>query len=162
MKLTAPSFVSLALRDQPPPDWADVVIVPLPPQMDGDATSAAEWTREVFAVGSAPAPVRALMALRQLLVPLIGVAQGTTDVFAVQEVEGDEALVVSHDRHLDFRAAVGVDRENRLLRMTTAVWLHGWRGRVYFAPVSVLHDPISRAMMRRAVQGAAVRHVAAR
>lgn len=158
MNPATPSFVSLALRDQPPPDWADVVIVPLPPDLDGAGViNVAEWTREVFSVGSAPAPVKALMGLRQLLVPLIGVAQGTPDVFRVQEVEGDEALVLAKETHLDFRAAVGIDRENRLLRMTTAVWLHGWRGRVYFAPVSVLHDPISRAMMHRAVRRVARR-----
>jgi len=41
--------------------------------------------------------------------------------------------------------------------VTTAVWLHGWRGRLYFAPVSVLHDPITRSMMRRAVRRTASR-----
>jgi hypothetical protein len=39
-----------------------------------------------------------------------------------------------------------------MLRVTTAVWLHGWRGRLYFAPVAVLHDPVTRSMMRRAIR----------
>jgi len=104
-----------------------------------------------------PTVVTALMGLRQLLVPLIGVKPGTLEVFTVDHVVGDEALIVEEDRHLDFRCGVGVDRQARLLRVTTAVWLHGWRGRLYFAPVSVLHDPITRSMMRRAVRRTASR-----
>ncbi|MBA2695284.1 MAG: DUF2867 domain-containing protein [Actinobacteria bacterium] len=53
---------------------------------------------------------------------------------------------------MTFRCGGGVDHAAGLLRVTTAVWLHGRRGRIYFAPVSVLHDPVTRAMMRRAVR----------
>ena len=35
--------------------------------------------------------------------------------------------------------------------MTTAVWFHGRRGRAYFLPVRFLHDPVTRAMTRRAI-----------
>ena len=31
----APSFTSLALRDQPPPDWADVVVETIPVALAG-------------------------------------------------------------------------------------------------------------------------------
>ena len=150
----SPCFVSLALAGQPPADWADVVIVPLPEGVPDDPRF---WAREIFSFQNAPTFVAMLMGLRQLLVPLIGVKPGTLDVFAVDDVVGDEALIVEEDRHLDFRCGVGVDREARLLRVTTAVWLHGSRGRLYFAPVSVLHDPITRGLMRRAVRRAALR-----
>ena len=152
MTTSTPAFVSLALRDRPSPHWADVVVEPVPEGMHPAPVDPARWADEVFAVGSAPPAVVALMALRQAVVPLIGVDPAPRDVFAVSHVEGDEALIVHDDRHLDFRAGVGYDPATRLLRVTTAVWLKGWRGRLYFAPVSVLHDPVTRSMMRRAIR----------
>ena len=152
MPASSPVFVSLALAGRPAPDWADVVVEPVPEGIRPAPTDPARWAAEVFAVGSAPAAVVALMAVRQAVVPLIGVAPAPRSVFAVDRVEGDEALIVHDDRHLDFQAGVGFDPESRLLRVTTAVWLKGWRGRLYFAPVSVLHDPVTRSMMRRAVR----------
>ncbi len=148
---SSPRLVSQALDHDTAPDWADVVIVPLPPGDDADARA---WSRRVFSMGGAPKVVLALMGLRQLLVPLLGVAPSGRDVFTVDTVVGQEALIVARDRHLDFRCGVGVDHEAGLLRVTTAVWLHGWRGRVYFAPVALLHDPITRAMMVSAVRRA--------
>lgn len=150
---TEPALVSLAFAGQPPADWADVVIVPLPAGATGDAR---EWAERIFSRKHGPRLVLALMGLRQLLVRLIGVEPAGQDVFAVEDVVGDEALIVELERHLDFRCGVGVDLDAGLLRVTTAVWLHGWRGRLYFAPVSVLHDPVTRAMMRRAVRRAVV------
>jgi hypothetical protein len=88
--------------------------------------------------------------LRQLLVPLIGVPRGGRDVFAVSRVQDGEALISVDDRHLDFRAGVGVDTEARLVRVTTVVRLEGWRGRVYFAPVGVVHPVVVQSMLRRA------------
>jgi hypothetical protein len=150
---TAPSFSSLALDGQPPPDWGDVVLEAVPDHADVP-TDPAWWADEVFATGSMPPVVVALMGVRQVIVPLLGVDPGTSDAFAVREVAGDEALLVHDDRHLDFRAGVGYDPRSRMLRVTTAVWLHGWRGRLYFAPVAVLHDPVTRSMMRRAIRRA--------
>ena len=152
MTTASPAFVSLAFRDRPAPDWADVVVETVPEGIRPAPADPSRWAQEVFAVGSAPPAVVALMALRQAVVPLIGVAPAPRDVFTVAHVEGDEALIIHHDRHLDFRAGVGFDPDSRLLRVTTAVWLKGWRGRLYFAPVSVLHDPVTRSMMRRAVR----------
>lgn len=146
---TAPSFSSLALTGQPPPDWADVVLTPLPAGSTGDPR---HWAQQVFSLRDGPRPVLVLLALRQRLVGLIGVRKADQDVFEVREVVGQEALIVAHEPHLTFRCGVGVDHDAGLLRVTTAVWLHGWRGRVYFAPVSVLHDPVTRAMMRQAVR----------
>jgi Protein of unknown function (DUF2867) len=146
----APAFRSLALDEVPRPDHLDVIGVPLP---EGASTDPALWTRTIFSVESTPVWVRAAFGLRQLLVPLIGVARGDPEtVFTVRRVVGEEALVVASDRHLDFACGVGVDPRRRLVRMTTTVRLHGWRGRLYFAPVRLVHPVVVRAMLRRAAR----------
>lgn len=154
--ISAPSLSSLASKDHPPPDWADVVVESIPPAVV-DASDPARWAREIFSTPSVPPVVTALMGLRELLAPAVGASRGSWDAFTVREVVGDatsgraEALIAYPDRHLDFRAAVGVDVDARLLWVTTAVWFHGRRGRTYFFPVRFLHDPVTRAMMRRAI-----------
>lgn len=142
--------MSLALRGQPAPDWADVVVESLPAEA-ALRTDPAAWADEIFSAPSLPAPVMAMMGVRQLLAPLVGASRGSWNAFAVREVSGHEALIVQTDRHLDFRASVGVDPDTRLLWVTTAVWFHGWRGQSYFLPVRFLHDPVTRSMMRRAI-----------
>ncbi|RVW09030.1 DUF2867 domain-containing protein [Prescottella agglutinans] len=142
-----PAFWSLALDDIPRPDYVDVIAAPLPPGATDDPRV---WAEAVFAVGSTPVWIRLAFALRQLLVPLIGVPRGGRDVFAVSRVQDGEALISVDDRHLDFRAGVAVDTEARLVRLTTVVRLKGWRGRVYFAPVSAVHPVVVRSMLRRA------------
>lgn len=146
---TFPTFSSLVFDGQPPPDWAMVTLEALPP---GAPTDPCRWAEEVFSRRNTPRVVVALMAARQALVRLMGIPPARADVFAVAEVRGEEALIVQRERHLDFRCGVGVDAESGLLRVTTVVWLHGWRGRLYFAPVAVAHDPITRAMMRAAIR----------
>jgi len=149
-----PAFRSMAFDDIPTPDFADVTVVAIPPGTDPLPSDPAWWARAVFSVRSTPWWVRVLFALRQALVGLIGVKRGNRSVFDVGSVKGEEALIAADDRHLDFRAAVGIDIQHRLLRVTTTVRLHGWRGRVYFAPVSVLHGPVTRAMATAAVRRA--------
>ena len=146
----APAFRSLALDEVPRPDHLDVIGVPLP---EGASTDPALLTRKIFSIGSTPIWVRLAFGLRQLLVPLIGVRPGDPGTaFAVKRVVGEEALVEASDRHLDFAAGVGVDAERGLVRLTTAVRLHGWRGRLYFAPVALVHPAVVRSMMRRAAR----------
>ena len=82
----APAFTSLALRDQPPPDWADVVVESLPAELVG-LSDPAQWAREIFSARSLPPVVVGLMGVRQLLAPLVGASRGTWDVFAVQEAD---------------------------------------------------------------------------
>ena len=145
-----PAFRSLALDEVPRPDHLDVIAVPLPA---GASTDPALWTRTIFSIDSTPVWVRAAFGLRQLLAPLIGVPRGDRrTAFAVQRVVGEEALIVTNDRHLDFACGVGVDAQRHLVRMTTTVRLHGWRGRVYFAPVALVHPAVVRSMMRRAAR----------
>lgn len=146
-----PHFSSLAFEDVPRPDHADVVVVPLPA---GATTDPAAWARAIFDVRSTPLWVRAAFVARQTLAPLIGVSRGDRSVFDVARVEGEEALIVADEKHLDFRCAVGVDGAARLVRVTTVVRLHGWRGRVYFGPVRLAHGPVLTAMLRRAARRA--------
>lgn len=138
---------SLALRDIPHPDFADAAIVTLP---EGSPTDPETWAREAFSVAAMPRWVAAALAVRQLLVPLLGIPQAPDDTFAVGERAGDEVLIAADDRHLDFRCGIAVDPAARLLRVTTTVRLHGWRGRLYFVPVRVLHPVVVRAMIRQA------------
>ena len=142
-----PAFRSLALDEIARPDHLDVIAVPLPAGAPHDPET---WAHELFTLASTPIWVRAAFVVRQALAPLIGVPRGDRDTaFAVRRVVGEEALIVTPDRHLDFACAVGVDVDRRLVRVTTAVRLHGWRGRLYFAPVRAVHPLVVAAMLRR-------------
>lgn len=151
MTTISPSFQSLAFRDIPEPDYADVAVVAVPKSLRaGLPVDPAVLAAGVFDVRHSPRAVLALFWLRQKVVGLLGVPPAPRDVFAVREVSGPEALLVADDTHLDFR--VGVAVENDLLRVTTVVRLHGLQGRIYFAPVRLLHPLITRAMMRSALK----------
>lgn len=147
-----PIFRSAAFDDIPEPDFADVVVVGIPPTAYPIVEDPAWWAQQVFDQRSMPRWIALLLGLRQILVRFIGVNRASSSVFDVDAVFGEEALIAADDRHLDFRAGVGIDVEQRLLRVTTVVRFHGWRGRLYFIPVRLLHDPITRAMARRAVR----------
>lgn len=148
-----PVFRSAAFDDIAAPDFADVVLVSVPATTHPLIADPAWWAERVFSIRSMPRWIVFLLGLRQVLVRLIGVKRAPSTVFDVKAVFGEEALIAADDRHLDFRAGVAIDVEQRLLRVTTVVRFHGWRGRLYFIPVGVSHDPITRAMARRAVRG---------
>jgi Protein of unknown function (DUF2867) len=63
---------------------------------------------------------------------------------------GPQQLVARGQMHLRFVASVTA--EPHLVHVTTAVALKGWRGRVYFAPVRLLHDAVTRSMMAAAAR----------
>ena len=140
---------SLALRDIPRPDFADATIVALDPTGSVDP---AAWARRMFSRRDMPLWIVTAMALRQAFVPLIGIARAHSDVFSIRETADDEVLVAADDRHLDFRCAIAVDEQTRLLRVTTTVRLHGWRGRLYFAPVRIAHPVVVRSMVKAAAR----------
>lgn len=144
-----PAFATLATIDVPAPDYLDLIAVPL---SDGAPDDPRLWAEVIFSPGSAPLWVIAAMGVRQLLAPLLGASRGERHVFDVDRVVGEEALIVFDDRHLDFRCGVGVDPAARLVRVTTAVRLHGWRGRVYFTPVRLAHPAVVHGMLRRAAR----------
>ena len=131
----------------PGPDWAGTTSVNAPGAGRFDA---ATWAREIFDVRSAPGPVKVLMGMRELLVRLVGIPPGDPSKLAVDRVEGDEAIIDTDDAHLHFAAGVSADAEHDLVHVVTVVRFKGVRGRAYFLPVRLLHDPVTRAMMRRA------------
>ena len=148
-----PVFRSLALESIPAPDYADVIVLPVP---QGASAEPRVWAEELFSWKSMPGWVAALMGLRQAVVGLVGISRAPAGVFAVAEVRGEEALISTDDTHLDFRCGVAYDAGTRLLRVTTAVRLKGWRGRLYFAPVRLLHPLVVHAMMARTIRRLAV------
>ncbi len=77
-----PCFRSLAFREIPTPDYADVCLAVLP---DGASTEPAEWAERLFPLESMPRWVAAAMGLRQALVPLIGVPKAPRDTFRVTD-----------------------------------------------------------------------------
>jgi dTDP-4-dehydrorhamnose reductase len=106
----------------------------------------------MFSLKSMPAWVTALLGVRQAVVGLMGINKAPAGVFAVSKVQGEEALISADDTHLDFRCGVAYDAGARLLRVTTVVRLKGWRGRLYFLPVRLLHPLVVHAMMARAIR----------
>jgi coenzyme F420-0:L-glutamate ligase/coenzyme F420-1:gamma-L-glutamate ligase len=144
-----PAFRSSAFIDIPRPHFADVVIVPLPA---GASSDPLVWAETIFSSRSMPKSVLTMLGLRQALVQIIGIPPAPKDTFAVDDVVGEEALIIADDSHLDFRAAVGVDAAAGLVRMTTAVRIKNRRGRLYFAPVRLAHPAVVRSMMLKAAR----------
>lgn len=142
-----PGLWSLAFVDIPAPHYADMLIGVLPAGASEDPDV---WARTLFSIKSMPGWIRAAMAIRQALAPLIGVPRADVDVFDVRETHGEEALIAADDVHLNFRCGVGVDRDARLVRVTTTVRLKGWRGRLYFLPVRLAHPLVVHSMLTRA------------
>ncbi len=144
-----PRFASVVLDRCPRPDHLDLIAVPLPA---GASTDPAWWAGRIFGRAGIPLWVLVLMGIRQVVVRIVGVRPAPRDVFSVREVVGEEALIQARDRHLDFWCAVGVDDAGSLLRVVTAVQLHGWRGRLYWSVVRLFHGPVVGSMLRRAVR----------
>lgn len=134
------------------PDYADAIFVPIPLTRSSIPDDPAWWANRIFSLSSAPGWIRILFGIRQTLVGLVGIKKGEQSVFAVDRVENGEALISANDTHLNFRAAVRVDSNARLLQLTTVVKLHGWRGKLYWSVVSLFHGPVTRSMMARAAR----------
>ena len=138
--------MSVVYEVVPRPDWASTTTVAAPPGLTQDPGA---WARAIFDARSVPAWGKALFAVRQAAVLLVRIPLGRSEMLAVDRIVGDEALIDTDDVHLHF--AAGVRAEPGFVHVTTAVALKGWRGRLYFAPVRLLHDAITRSMMERAV-----------
>ncbi len=152
-----PGFHSVALDSMPKPDFADVNLVPIPQRLQrvwGDDPAAA--VRAIFDVQTVPKPVKALMLAREVFIRALRIDSAASDRhgFRVAEVVNGEAYIRTVQPHLTFH--VGVAAQDRLLRLTTAVTLNDWRGRLYFLPVRLLHPPVVRAMMSRAARRASL------
>jgi len=137
--------MSVAFDRIPRPDWAATTTVPIAPDAPSDPLV---WARAIFDVHAIPIGVKALFAVREAVVRVLRIPPADPSVFDITAVEDGEAVIDTDDRHLRFVAATRV--EPGLLHVTTAVALKGLRGRAYFAPVRLLHDPVTRAMMNSA------------
>lgn len=125
-------------------DWSDAWAVQCP---DGTADPQV-WAHAVF--HTPPGWVAVLLGLREALVGLVGIERGGRAAFATIARTGDEVLLGTDQRHLDFRASVL--RLPDLVVLTTVVRLHNRRGRAYFALVRRVHPVVVRAMLTRAAR----------
>lgn len=139
--------MSVAYQLMPRPDWATTTTVAL---ADGSAHTPEEWAKAVFSVGSMPGWIKAFFGAREVVARLLRIPPGHASMLAVREIRDGEAIIDTDDRHLRFVA--GVRADDRLLHVTTAVELKGWRGQLYFLPVRFLHDQITRSMMTAAIR----------
>ncbi|HRD60318.1 MAG TPA: DUF2867 domain-containing protein [Nocardioides sp.] len=125
-------------------DWSDAYAIDLAsdvPRRDPRA-----WAAAIF--GAPPRWVRTLFAVREALVPLVGIAPGGNHAFDVISRTDDEVLVGSDHGHLDFRASVLVE-PGRVV-VSTVVTLHDRRGRAYSTFVRAIHPWVVRASLERA------------
>jgi Protein of unknown function (DUF2867) len=142
--------MSAAYQLMPQPDWAATTTVAM---ADGAARDPEEWAEAIFSVGATPGWVKVLFGAREVVARLLRIPPGQASMFAVREVRDGEAIIDTDDRHLRFVA--GVRADDRLLHVTTAVELKGWRGQLYFLPVRFLHDQVTRSMMVAAARRSA-------
>lgn len=126
-------------------DLADAWQVSLRP---GHSRDPEIWADAVFR--QPPELVSALLGLRNLLVPLIGVERGNMDSFNTVDRTDDEVLLGADADHLDFRASILIAGDT--LTVSSVARAHNSRGRIYLAPVRLAHPGIVRAMLRHAVR----------
>ncbi len=134
--------MSAAFGLMPCPDWAATTTIAV---SKAAGHTPEQWARAIFDVSALPSWVRAMFALRAVAATALRLPPADPAMLAVNRVVGEEAIIDTDDRHLRFVAAVRV--EPGLVHVTTVVALKGWRGRVYFAPVRLLHDAVTRSMM---------------
>jgi hypothetical protein len=99
-----------------------------------------------------PRWIDALMALRNLLVALIGLKPAPITGFPVLHQSPDRMVLGLDDHHLDFRIIVLADgdgTEPRRITLGTVVRTHNLLGRAYLAVVIPFHRVIVRTMLRK-------------
>lgn len=104
------------------------------------------WADAIFV--RPPSWVVALMELRQLLVPVVGIERGTKASFATLERTECEVLLGEDAGHLDFRAAITVD-EGRVTLSTLARATNA-RGRGYLRVIRPVHPWVVQGMLAHA------------
>lgn len=124
-------------------DAADAYAVAVPAQTPQDPQW---WADRLFR--DPPAPVAALLAVREAAVGLVGIARATGDEFGTRARTDTEVLLGADAGHLDFRAVVRRDPEQVVL--ATVVAVRNRRGRMYWSVVRRVHPLVVRAMLARA------------
>lgn len=141
--------MSAAFELMPRPDWAATTTVAV---TDATQRTPEQWARAIFDTSALPRWIKGLFALRAVAAKALRLPPADPVMLALDRVIGDEAIIDTDDRHLRFVAAVRV--EPGLLHVCTVVTFKGLRGRLYFAPVRLLHDAVTRSMMESAARRA--------
>lgn len=124
-------------------DLADAWRVALRP---GHPTDPQAWADATFR--DAPPWVLALLGLRNLLVPLIGVERGDEHSFDTLERTAHEVVLGTDAGHLDFRVSVLVADDS--VTLSTVARQKSRAGRCYLGVVRPVHPVVVRAMLTRA------------
>jgi hypothetical protein len=143
---TAPNLTELLRAHAGRIDFADACSAPI---AAGEPKDPKEWAHGIVHL---PAPVAALMRLRNLLVRPLGLAAGLDrDIpytgFPLLAEGESEVVLGADDKHLNFR--VGVTTDGGKVVFTTTVTILGPVGRAYWAVVRWFHPPIVRATLRQ-------------
>jgi hypothetical protein len=136
----------LLARALPRVDWSDAYAVEVPAARPHRHPQ--EWADAI--VGSPPPWVRLLFAVRELLVPVVGIERGTGRAFETVSWRPDEVLLGTDQRHLAYRASVLLQPGRVVL--STVVDVRSRRGRAYCLLVRRIHPLVVRAMLARAAR----------
>ena len=132
----------------------------------------------LHAASQSPQWVERLMGLRNRIVAVVGlknlgVLRGVDSskpladyrpgqrvgIFTLISVSDDEVVLGDQDKHLDVVVSVlrlPLDGQGqREAAFTTAVYVHGWLGRLYMLPVAPMHRRIVPAVLRGALGASA-------
>ena len=146
-----PAQAALLHAALPRPDLADAFSVRVPP---GTSLDPQDWADRIFR--DPPAPVEALLRLRNALVVPFGIERGDPSAFGTVGRDGGEVLLGTDAGHLDFRASVLVEPDGRgtTVTLSTHATTRSRAGRAYLGLVRLFHPVVVRAMLRRAARKA--------
>ncbi|TWB21920.1 uncharacterized protein DUF2867 [Nitrospirillum amazonense] len=145
----------------PGAQFADAFRLMLAP--DGTVVDAPAAAQRMM--GTSPAWVRRLMALRNAIVAPLGLKAprppagsespraGHIGIFPILSSGPDRVVLGMADKHLDFRAVIDVRQEtgNCQVTATTVVRTHNWLGRAYLTLIMPFHRQVVRTMLSQVV-----------
>lgn len=134
-------------------DWSDAYRIRLPRNIPTDPQY---WRGQLF--GNGRRGRVSLLGIRDVVASAIGLkgarpGQATSGAFPVVAANEHEVVVGIDDSHLDFRAAIIIERDDigHSLVVATAVARHNTLGHNYFRLIEPFHQRIVPAMLRRTV-----------
>jgi hypothetical protein len=134
-----------------PLDLADAYAVRVPP---GTSPDPQDWADALFR--DPPRAVKALLRLRDAVVTPFGIERSSSSMFDTTVRTDREVLLGVDASHLDFRAGVLVepDADGTTVTLSTVAATRSRTGRVYLAPVRLMHPAVVKAMLRHAARAA--------